>query len=124
VIPTCYGQLSYSNGTRAILLERLGGVCLSSPEGATLCLDELSRLLQPCYRAMHAFGVHHDDPNLSNFQLVDDKKIMVMDLESAVFDLSTDEQAFFTKTSIERLAGSYLRMQVYYRREGSLEGEP
>jgi len=73
---------------------------------------------------MHAFGVHHDDPNLSNFQLVGDKKIMVMDLESAVFDLSADEQAFFTKTSIERLAGSYLRMQVYYRQEGSLEGEP
>lgn len=38
---------------------------------------------------------------------------MMMDLESAVFNLSANEQAFFMETSIERLAGSYIRMQVY-----------
>ncbi|KAK4177782.1 lipopolysaccharide core heptose(II) kinase RfaY [Triangularia setosa] len=59
VVPTCYGRLHY-NGTRALILEYLGGTSLSSPEGVTLRLEELSALLQPCYRALHAFGVHHD----------------------------------------------------------------
>jgi hypothetical protein len=119
VIPTYYGRLNF-NGTRALILERLGGVSLSSPEGATLRLEELSALLQPCYRALHAFGVHYDDPNLSNFQIVNGK-IMVLDLESAVFDLSADAQAFFLKTSIECLAGRYRSMQAYYRHDGLLE---
>lgn len=61
VVPRCYGQLQY-NGSRALMLEYLGGVSLVSPEGATLMLQELSDLLQPCYRALHAFGVHHNDP--------------------------------------------------------------
>ena len=50
-----------------------------------------------------------------------DGKIMVLDLESAVFDLSADDQAFFLKTSVEHLADSYRSMQAYYRNEGSLE---
>ncbi|KAK3295273.1 uncharacterized protein B0H64DRAFT_143552 [Chaetomium fimeti] len=120
VVPTCFGQLHY-HGTRALLLGYLGGVSLSSPEGATLRLEELSALLQPCYRALHAFGVHHDDPNLSNFQLVNDGKIMVLDLENAVFGLSADDQAFFLKTSVEHLAGRDRSMQAYYRNDGSLE---
>jgi tRNA A-37 threonylcarbamoyl transferase component Bud32 len=116
VIPTCYGHLQY-NGTRALILEYLGGVSLSSPEGATLRLEELSTLLQPCYRELHAFGVHHDDPNLSNFHLINGK-IMVLDLESAEFDLSADKQAHFMKTSIEHLAGRYRSMQAYYGQDG------
>ncbi|GAB1312013.1 Lipopolysaccharide core heptose(II) kinase RfaY [Madurella fahalii] len=119
VIPTCYGRLHY-NGVRAMILEYLGGVSLSSPEGATLRLEELSTLLQPCYRALYALGVHHDDPNLSNFQLVNGK-IIVLDLESAVFDLSIDDQAFFMRTNIWDLAYKYRHMQAYYLRDGSLE---
>ncbi|KAK3997217.1 hypothetical protein QBC44DRAFT_377110 [Cladorrhinum sp. PSN332] len=61
---------------------------------ATPKLEELSTLLQPYYRALHAFGAHHGDPNLSNFQLVNGK-IMVLDLESAVFNLSTNDQNLF-----------------------------
>ncbi len=67
---------------------------MSSPEGATLRLEELSALLQPCYHALHAFVVHHGDPNLSNFQLVDGK-LMVLDLESTVFDLPADARPSF-----------------------------
>lgn len=119
VIPTYYGCL-HDNGTRALILEYLGGISMSSPEGTTLQLEELSTLLQPCYRALHAFSVHHNDPNLSNFRLVNGK-IMVLDLESAVFDLPAKDQAFFMKTSIEHLAEMYLDMQAYYRHDGSLE---
>jgi hypothetical protein len=119
VIPRCYGRLSY-NGTRALLLEHLGGVSLASPEGATLELEELSELLQPCYRALHAFGVHHDDPHPSNFQLVDGKT-MVLDLERVMFGLSAKENVFFMGTNIWDIADRYRGLQAYYRYEGLLE---
>lgn len=119
VIPRCYGQLNF-NGSRALLLEHLGGVSLVSPKGATLTLEKLAELLQPCYRALHTFGVHHEDPHLGNFQLVDGR-IMVMDFESVMFYPSEDDKAFFMKTNIEHLADRYLRAQVYYRHEGLLE---
>lgn len=119
VVPRCYGQLQY-NGSRALMLEHLGGVSLVSPEGATLTLQELSDLLQPCYRALHAFGVHHDDPQLGNFQLVDGR-IMALDFERAALDLSADDRDFFMKTNIWDLADRYRDAQVYYRREGLLE---
>jgi hypothetical protein len=46
---------------------------------------------------------------------------MVLDIESAVFDLSADAQAFLLKTSIEFLAGRYRSMQAYYRHDGLLD---
>ncbi|KAK4156608.1 lipopolysaccharide core heptose(II) kinase RfaY [Chaetomidium leptoderma] len=119
VIPRFYGCVRY-NGTRAMILEHLGGISLASPEGAMLRLEELSTLLQPCFRALHAFDVHQDDSNLSNFQLVDGR-IMVLDLESAVFHYSADDRAFFLASSIGHLADTYLAMQAYYWHEGSLE---
>lgn len=119
VIPRFYGCLRF-HGTRAMMFQYLGGISLSSSEGATLRLEELSSLLQTCYRALHAFGVHQDDANLSNFQLLDGK-LMVLDLECAVFRYSADDLAFFLASSIRHLAESYLAMQAYYRHEGSLE---
>jgi hypothetical protein len=119
IIPRFYGTLRY-NGTRAMLLERLGGISMSSPEGATMRLEELSALLQPCYRAIHAFDVAVDDTNLSNFQLVDGR-MMMMDLESAVFRYSADQRERFLASNIEHLAGMYRGMQAYYRFDGFLE---
>lgn len=119
VIPRCYGRLSYK-GTRALLLEQLEGVSLASPEGATLELKELSELLQPCYRALHAFGIHHDDPHPSNFQLVDGK-LMVLDLERVSFGLPADRNALFMASNIWDIAYRYQGLQVYYRLEGLLE---
>lgn len=119
VIPKCYGQLHY-NGSRALMLEYLGGVSLVSPEGATLTLQELSDLLQPCYQALHTFGVHHNDPQLGNFQLVDGR-IMALDFERAALDVSADDRAFFMKTNIWDLADRYRDAQMYYRHEGLLE---
>ena len=119
LIPKFYGLLRY-NGTQAMLLDYLKGIRLSDPEGATMTLEELSDLLQPCYRALHAFGVHQDDANLSNFQLVDGR-LMVMDLESVVLDYTADQRAFFMASSIELLAEHYLSMQAYYRHDRALE---
>jgi hypothetical protein len=103
-----------------MLLEYLGGISLSAPEAATMTLEELSSLLQPCYRALHAFNVYQDDANLSNFQLMDGK-IKVLDLESAVFHYSADQRVTFLASSVRHLAKNYLSMQAYYRDQGSLE---
>lgn len=119
VIPTFYGSLRY-NGTRALLLEYIGGTPMSMPEAATMSLEELSDLLQPCYRAIHALGVHHDDPNLSNFHLVDGR-VMVLDLESADFTFSVNQRALYLMACVQHLASMYLKMQVFYRHEGALE---
>lgn len=94
---------------------------MKSPEGATLSLEELSDLLQPCYRALHAFGVHHDDPQPANFHLVDGK-IMVLDLERVMFDLSADAKAYFMSTNIGDLASRYRDIQAFYRHGSLLEG--
>lgn len=121
VIPRCYGQLRYQ-GSRALMLEYLAGsVSLVSPEGATLTLSELSHLLQPCYRALHAFGVHHQDPQLGNFHLVQGGRIMILDFERAAWNLSAEERDFFMRTNIWDLAERYRDAQAYYRREGLLE---
>ncbi|KAK4235943.1 lipopolysaccharide core heptose(II) kinase RfaY [Achaetomium macrosporum] len=90
------------------------------PKWATLKLEELSALLQPCYRAVHAFKVQDDDPQLGNFQLVDGK-IMVLDFERVMFDLSEDDNAHFMKVNSEDLALRYVDMQEYYLHQGSLE---
>lgn len=84
-------------------------------------LDDLAALLLLYYRAMHPFRVQYDDPNLLNFVLVDGR-IMVLDLESVIFDSSDRDIAVFTKQSIQGLAGRYTSMQAFYRHEGFLEG--
>lgn len=119
IIPMFYILLRY-NGTRALLLEYLRGIPLSAPEGATMILEELSSLLQPCYRALHAFDLYQDEANLSNFQPVEGK-IKVLDLESAVFHYSADQRATFLVSSVRHLARHYLSNQAYYRHQGSLE---
>ena len=65
--------------------------------------------------------MHHDDPQPANFQLVDGK-IVVLDLERVMFDLSSDANALFMSTNIGDLADRYRDIQASYRREGWLEG--
>lgn len=119
-VPICYGQVRH-DGAQALLLQDVGGVSLAEPAGATLDLDTLSRLLQECYSALHALGVHHDDPQLGNFRLVDGgSRIIAVDLEMVAFDRSAEENAFFLKTSILQLASRYQEMRAGFRREGLL----
>ncbi|KAL2174046.1 uncharacterized protein P884DRAFT_209864 [Thermothelomyces heterothallicus CBS 202.75] len=120
IIPKCYGLARY-NGLRALILERLGGVSLASPQGATLTLEEISALMQPCHRAMHAFGVHHGDPHPANYQLVDGK-LMALDLEWVEWDLPDEKNIQFMRMNIHDLSDRYLGIQKFYHRaEGLLE---
>jgi predicted unusual protein kinase regulating ubiquinone biosynthesis (AarF/ABC1/UbiB family) len=117
-IPRCYGSCRY-NGTDALLLERLEGVSLGSPEGATLKLEQLAELLDPCYRALHSFGVDHGDPHPGNFQLLDGK-LVVLDLEQIEFDMPAEEQDLFLKLSIGNVLDRYRWLQAGFRAQGLL----
>lgn len=119
VIPVCYGEANY-DGARALVFQDVGGASLAEPAGATLELGELSRLLQECYRALHALGVHHEDPQLGNFRLVGERLIAV-DLERVAFDMSADDNAFFMAPSIYHLASRYQDIRAFLRSEGLLE---
>ncbi|KAK0753515.1 hypothetical protein B0T18DRAFT_434257 [Schizothecium vesticola] len=119
VIPKFFGHVR-CNGRRAMILEHLPGIQMSSPEGATLKMNELAALLLPCFRAMHPFRVQYGDANLSNFVLVDGR-MMVWDLEDVEFDSSDYDMALSTKLDIEKLARRYLSIQANYRFEGLLE---
>ena len=56
VVPRCYGEAIY-DGAPALVLEDVGGHSLAAPEGCLLTPEQLSTMLQECYRALHAFGV-------------------------------------------------------------------
>lgn len=119
VVPVLYGQV-WHRGTRALLMQDVGGVSLGEPEGALLDLDELSRLLQECYRATHAFGVHPSDIQLRNFHLVRGK-LMVLDLELVEWDMSPELNTHHLVCQIYELAERYQERRAYFRRHGLLE---
>lgn len=119
VTPVCYGQARY-NGRRALILQDVDGKCIHEPEGLTLSLYDLSNMLHQCYSALHACGVHQEDPQLNNFVLADNR-LVALDFERVAFDLSEEERACFTESGIHHLANRYAGMQASFRRQGLLE---
>ncbi|GAB1313025.1 hypothetical protein MFIFM68171_03235 [Madurella fahalii] len=83
VIPICYGQVQYE-GTLALVLPDIGGVCVAEPEGAVLREQDVRPLFDQTLSALASQGISHDDMKLDNFHLVDtsgNKIIMAVDLE-------------------------------------------
>ncbi|KAI1113868.1 hypothetical protein F5Y14DRAFT_416882 [Nemania sp. NC0429] len=118
LVPKLYGQVKH-NRTKFLLLEDVGGVSLSSPEGALLDLEKVSELLQECFRTLHSFNVHQLDPNPGNYQLVDGK-LKALDFEIVDFELSEDDKAFFLTTRISAILEYYRNMQRLYEHDGEL----
>jgi hypothetical protein len=111
VIPRCFGQLRYE-GTRALLLSDIGGVCLATPEGGLLDLGDFRRMMRQALDAFLPFGILQDDSKLDNYHLVGDK-IMVVDLER-VSDGLTDKQfiSSLIESEVKRLAQCYEEHQL------------
>lgn len=118
LVPRVHGQITY-NGTRALLLEDLGGTPLASPEGATLDLRELSELLQECFLSLHSLDVHQLDPNPGNYHLVNGK-LKALDFGNVDFDLSEDDKRYFMTTRISTILKHYRELQLYYEHTGQL----
>ena len=119
VVPRCFGVAWYKD-TRALVLADVGGHSLATPEAGTLTLEQLSAMLQECYRALHAFGVHQDDSLPGNFVLVG-RKLMAVDFEKAVFDQSADDNAYYMADCIMDVADKYNRLRRTWRFDGFLE---
>ena len=119
VVPRCFGEACYE-GTRALVLADVGGHSLATPEAGTLTLDQLSSMLQECYRGLHGFGVHQEDSLPGNFMLVDGK-LMAVDFEKAVFDQSADDNAYFMADCIVDVAEKYNSLRRTWRFDGFLE---
>lgn len=120
-VPRCYG-LARFNGMRSLALQNIGGSSLIEPHGLTLGSKELSALLQGCHRELHINGVHQEDPQLSNFRLVNGR-IMVLDFERVAFNLSECDRVLFMKTNIEHVATKYHERQVMEFENGNLIAE-
>lgn len=121
VVPICYsyGRARF-RGARALILQDVGGISLFEPAGATLELEGLRHLLQECYHALHALGVHHDDPKLEHFRLVNGK-LMVLDFERVAFDQSTEEHANLMAAHVDDLATQYQSIRPSLQNNGLLE---
>lgn len=118
LVPKLYGQVGY-NGTKALLLQDLGGIPLASPEGAMLELGKVSELLQECFLALHRLGVHQLDPNPGNYQLVGEK-LMALDFGDVDFDLSEDDKQYFMMTRISSILKYYRELQLFYEHDNKL----
>jgi hypothetical protein len=55
VIPRCYGQAQYE-GTHALVLSDIGGVCVVEPEGAVLSVQDMRLLFDKHYVLLPARG--------------------------------------------------------------------
>ncbi|CAG9983509.1 unnamed protein product [Clonostachys byssicola] len=108
-IPRLHGVVDY-NHTRALILSDVGGFSLATPRAAVLDKQDLEPLLYGALKSLAELGVCHDDTKLDNFLLVTDEgkdKIMVVDLESADFELSEDDLAWATQTKTNWLMRQY-----------------
>lgn len=117
VIPKFFGELKY-NDARALLLSDIGGVCLATPEGALLEVDDFRRMLRQALTALSQFGIVHGDEKLDNFHLTRDK-IMVVDLERVNEEPLSDEQLDFgVKCTVEHLSYFYESNQYVFWEDG------
>ena len=109
IVPILYGIIDY-NHTRALVLSDIGGSSLATPEGAVLDERDLHPLLYHALNSLAQLGVCHDDTKLDNFLLVTEEgkdKVMIVDLESADFELSDEDLAFTTNSKTNWLVRQY-----------------
>ncbi|KAM3428229.1 hypothetical protein MY4824_008969 [Beauveria thailandica] len=91
-IPVCYGE-AYCDGTRALVLEDVGGVSLYHRSALVeMSEEQIAQMILASYLPMIGLNLAYDDWKLDNFHLVDGR-IVFLDLEY-VYELDYDpEQA-------------------------------
>lgn len=118
VIPQFFGEIRYDN-TKALLLLDIEGTCLAAPEGGLLELEDLRRLLNEAFATLAPFRILQDDVKLDNFHLVDNNKIMFVDLERVSEEpLSDEDLDFNVKSQVNRLVKFYENHQYYMWKDG------
>ncbi|KAM3497821.1 hypothetical protein MY10362_008843 [Beauveria mimosiformis] len=79
-IPVCYGE-AYYDGTRALVLEDVGGVSLYHRSALVeMSEEQIAQMILASYRPMISLNLAYDDWKLDNFHLVDGR-VVFLDLE-------------------------------------------
>lgn len=117
-IPKYYGEFKY-NRTKAILLSDIGGACMGDPAGAVLDMEEFRGMMKRALTDMARFGILPDDIRLENFNLVDDK-VMVVDFEMVHKYVSKEDAARDVKNLTDWLAKLYEGRQQDFLDHGKI----
>ena len=120
-----YGQVKCCS-VLAIVLSDVRSLCLAGLEGAVLDSESLHPLLHLAFNALAGLHISHNNIKLDNFHLVG-KKVMVVDFEHVVTELSDADFEWATQNSVCRLIGYYREnvncfMSDGLLPKGSLEG--
>lgn len=84
-IPAFYGEAEYA-GQRALLISYVDGDTL---DNITHLEDaDLERKLEDAFATLQPYGVAQEDHNLNSYILVDDQRIVIIDLERVLEPLS------------------------------------
>ena len=86
-IPTFFGEAEYA-GQRALLISYVNGDTLDNI--THLEAADLERKLKDAFASLQPYGVAQEDHNLNNYILVDDQRIVIIDLERVLEPLSAD----------------------------------
>lgn len=120
-IPKCYGLTAF-DGRKALILDRLPGASLAEPDGPTLSYDEAKRRLKTCYDEISQLGAFQEDPTISNFILMPDKRrIMAVDLEYVAIDRTQEDIEYRNLSSMQASLEMYLGRQQFLRSDGYLD---
>ena len=122
--PVTQGLRASTEGLQTALAWSLRLKTLSSrPETLHILLPQPSAMLQECYRALHAFGVHQEDSLPGNFVLVGER-LTVVGFEKPEIDKSADDNANYMAACVSDVLDKYTRLRKLWRFEGSLRSRP
>jgi hypothetical protein len=120
VVPVCYGEArcaeTNDTGPRTLVLSDVGGVTLKDGAARGLVGGDLERMLGDAFRALSGCRVAHDDRNLGNYRLVDNRtRIAILDFEHS-YVLRDDEDPDLITASSVRFVAKYYGMRQGTRR--------
>ncbi|KEZ41677.1 hypothetical protein SAPIO_CDS6838 [Scedosporium apiospermum] len=105
VLPQLFGEAQFE-GTRALILSYVAGV--SCDKVTHFEVEDFQQMLEQAFLPLQRLGYVHDDPRLDNYLLVEDRKIVVLDLEHLCED-DMDTVDFTAGTILEMLMLWYKR---------------
>jgi hypothetical protein len=115
VVPVCYGEARCAEtdetGPLALVLSDVGGVTLKDRAASGVAGGDLERMLGDAFRALSGCRVAHDDRNLGNYRLVDNRtRIAILDFEHS-YELRDDEDPDLMTASSVRFVAKYYGMR-------------
>ncbi|KAK4107444.1 hypothetical protein N656DRAFT_785218 [Canariomyces notabilis] len=117
IIPHFYGEAVY-DGSPTLVLSFIVGKTLFElwrdlPE------NDLRQRLEEALSALTSYGVHYTDMKLDNFLMVNDGRVMVVDLEQVEFDTTTTWEESINSANVDSLIETLRMMRQYCDRSAA-----